>query len=162
MPLFFIQSPSNFHTIYTIIFQILLLVNIFLTLLHLSLRLITILFLFLTSCLMHGLIFNSITFTILHNIYNYILNPFVSLHFSHTALLILAFYNNFVFIFLTACSMHVLIYHSIHLKISHSIHNYISNPFVSLHFSYTASFILASHNNISLSLNFLSHACPYF
>ena len=41
--------------------------------------------------------------------------------------------------------MHALIYYSIHLYFSHNIHNYISICFVSLHFSHTALFILASH-----------------
>ena len=98
----------------------------------------------------------------LHNLYKSIFHLSVSLHFSSTSSFILASHNNYSISFLFYSLVHALISHSIHFIFSHNIHNYISNSFVSLYFTHTSSFILASQSNSIFFLNLFSHACPYF
>ena len=141
MPLFFIQSPSNFHIIYTTIFPILLSLYIFLTLLHSSLHLTIIFLFFLTSFLMHALIFNSITFKFSHNIHNYISNHSVYLLFSYPLFFILASHYTYS----SSNIMHAPTNYIQLFIFSHNMHNYLLHHLLNLLSSHTHLFYHASH-----------------
>ena len=107
---------------------------------------------------MHALISYSINFKFSHNPDKYISNHLVFFLFSHTLLFICALHNNLYLYNL----MHKFTNHFYHSLFLHNLYRYIFHLSVSLHFSSTSSFILASNNNYLYLFFFFSHACPHF